>query len=115
MKTILLLLVGFSLYCNVQAQSPAPEPDTLKEVKQTDPEAKTLPKNSNYTTDQVKITSGQLPQQIKKTLNTDTQYEGWEKGQLYKSKSGDLYVLKITKSDTTRTYQFNASGIPVKE
>src|SRR5687767_13744228 len=117
MKTILILLVALFICCaeKVNAQSPAPEPDTLKEVKQTDPEAKSLPKNTNYTKDQLRITSKQVPEGVKRALNSDTQYEGWEKGSFYKDKSGNLYTLEITKADTTRTYRFNASGKPVKD
>jgi hypothetical protein len=119
MKTIRILLVALFILCTgkANAQSPAPEPDTLKEVKQTDPEAKTLPlpRDANYTKDQLRITSKQIPEEIRRVLNSDTQYEGWEKGSFYKNKSGNLYTLEITKADTTRTYRFDASGKPAKE
>jgi hypothetical protein len=97
------------------AQSPAPEPDTLKEAKQTDPEAKNLPHDTHYTKDHVKITSKQIPAGVKRTLESGSQFEGWEKGSFYKNKSGNLYTLEITKGDTTRTYRFDASGKPVNE
>lgn len=117
MKTILILLVPLFILCagKVNAQSPAPEPDTLKEVKQTDPEAKNLPKNANYTKDQLRISSKQIPEGVRSALNSDTQYEGWEKGSFYKNEAGNLYTLEITKADTTRTYRFHASGKLVKE
>jgi hypothetical protein len=109
---ISVLIIGIAA---ANAQSPAPEPDTLKEVKQTDPEAKNLPQDNQYTKDHVKITSGEIPAEVKRTLESGTQFQGWERGTFYKSKSGNLYTLEITKGDTTRTYRFDSSGKPVNE
>lgn len=98
------------------AQTPVPEPDTLREVKQTDPTTQTLPpEDINYTAGQIKITPEQLPAQVKQTLQSGTQYEGWEKAAVYKSETNDLFTIEISRADTTRIFQFDKMGRPAKE
>jgi hypothetical protein len=117
MRKILLIIVGLiTAVAAVVAQTPAPEPDTLRDpVKQTDPEPKTLPPNSHYIDDAVKITPQQIPTAVKQTLESGTSYTGWEKASLYKNKSGTVFIIEITKGDTTRTFHFDKLGRPVKE
>lgn len=117
MKNSLLFLTAILVLglCVSKAQSPAPEPDTLKQVKQTDPEAKTIPRDANYTRDQVKITSTEIPASVRRTLESGAGYAGWERAIIYKNKSGNLYTVEITKGDTTRTYRFDRLGKPVNE
>lgn len=114
-----ILLITFGLLIAVAAvvaQTPAPEPDTLRDpVKQTDPEPKTLPPDSRYIRDEVIITPQQLPPAVKQTLESGTLYDGWEKSKLYKNKSGSVFIIEITKGDTTRTFHFDKLGRPVKE
>ena len=107
------LFIALAAAC---AQSPAPEPDTLRDpVKQTDPEGKVLPQSSNYAEDHQRITAKQIPAGVRQTLESSPTYEGWEKAALYKHKSGNLYIIEITKADTTKTYRFDKLGRPVKE
>src|SRR5688572_3860649 len=101
-KISMLLLVLFFSSAAVLAQSPAPEPDTLKTVKQTDPEAKNPPSHTNYRTDQIKITPSEIPAGVKRALESSSQYAGWEKASIFKSKAGDLYTVEISRADTTR-------------
>ena len=117
MKKVLLLLFGLiTAVAAVVAQTPAPEPDTLRDpVKQTDPEPKTLPPDSRYIDDEVKITPQQLPAAVKQTLESGTSYNGWEKANLYKNKNGSIFIIEITKGDTTRTFHFDKLGRPVKQ
>lgn len=71
------------------AQSPVPEPDTLKSpVRQTDPTPQTTAPNVDYTRNKIKITSAELPKQVRSTLQSSTQYTGWETGLIHKDKAG---------------------------
>src|SRR5215216_6246588 len=117
MKKLVLFFFGILFTAAAaQAQSPAPEPDTLRDpVKQTDPEPKTLPSDVNYAEDHIKITPKQVPAAIRQTLGSSPQYQGWEKGNLYKDKSGNLFTLEITRGDTTHTYRFDKRGQPSKD
>ena len=119
MKKFALVLAGITigLTAAVYAQSPAPQPDTLKDpIDQGDPELKVLPRdNANYAETQIKITPKQIPAAVKQTLESGTQYSGWEKGSLYRDKSGKKFIVEIMKADTTRTYFFDPSGKPLIE
>lgn len=112
MKTIylsLFFLIGIVAYTN--AQSPVPEPDTLKnQVRQVDPVPQTMPQDANYTAETIKITSAEFPAAIKKTLNAGSEYQGWEKGRAFKSKDGKMYLLEMSEADTTRIFRFDANG-----
>jgi hypothetical protein len=112
MKTtyfFLFLLLGPVVYSH--AQSPVPDPDTLKNhVKQTDPVPQTMPQDANYTAEKIKITSAEFPQAVKKALSAGSEYQGWEKGTAYKSKDGKMYLLEMSEADTTRVFRFDATG-----
>ncbi len=96
---------------HVQAQSPVPEPDTLKnQVRQTDPVPQNMPPDANYTATSIKITTTEFPDQIKKTLNDGAEYEGWQKGTAYRSKDGKMYILEMRDADTVRTFRFDKAG-----
>lgn len=114
MKNILLLACTLIISIAIAyTQTPAPDPDTLREVKQTDPAPENLP-SDDYTEGHVKITPEQLPERIKQMLRSDTQYEGWEKAAAYQSKTSEVFMLEITKADTTRIFQFDRLGQPVE-
>ena len=109
MYFFLCLLFGTAI-CTY-AQSPVPEPDTLKnQVRQIDPVPQTMPQDANYTANKIKITSVEFPEAVKKTLSAGSEYKGWEKGTAYKSKDGKMYLLEMSEGDTTRIYRFDTTG-----
>src|SRR4051812_21189844 len=92
----------------VLAQSPVPEPDTLKnQVRQTDPTPQAVPPGIDYTTNKKKITTKELPKEEKKTLEAGSMYQGGERGTAYKDKEGKLFIVQWSEGDTTRTFRFN--------
>lgn len=112
MKTILLLsFFLFGTMILVNAQSPVPEPDTLKnQVRQVDPVPQTMPPDANYTVNKIKITSAEFPEAVKRSLNAGSEYEGWQKGIAYKSKDGKEYILEMREADTLRVFRFDKNG-----
>jgi hypothetical protein len=111
MKTIFVWVCVLFSSLAAYAQEPVPEPDTLKnQVNQKDPTPDNIAPDANYTADKIKITTADLPREIKKTLNAGSEYTGWERGQVYKSKDSKLYILQMSKGDTTRTFRFDTNG-----
>lgn len=116
MKTLLIsILFLAATTAIVNAQSPVPDPDTLSTVKQTDPEPDALPPDANYREDAVKITPAQLPRQVQQALESGTQYEGWQKGVIYKSKRGNEFTIEVTRGDTAKIFRFDQAGRPVND
>ena len=111
MKTIYLLTFFlFGTIAFASAQSPVAEPDTLKAPKQTDPVPQTTPHDANYTAEKIKITSAELPESVKRSLNNGPEYEGWQKGTAYKSKDGKMFILEMREADAVRTFRFDKNG-----
>jgi hypothetical protein len=111
MKTIFsLFFFLFAATAVIHAQSPVAEPDTLKAPKQTDPVPETPPHNANYTAEQIKITSAEFPESVKRSLNDGPEYEGWQKGTAYKSKDGKMFILEMREADTVRIFRFDTTG-----
>jgi hypothetical protein len=112
MKTIYFLFFFlFGTIAFVKAQSPVPEPDTLKnQVRQTDPVPQAMPHDASYTTNAIKITSTEFPEGVKRSLNDGSEYEGWQKGTAYKSKDGKMYILEMREADTVRVFRFDKTG-----
>ena len=111
MSILFFLILGVA---TVHAQEPAPLPDTVGDkVKQGDPEVKNPPPTVNYLSDAVKITSAEIPAAVKRTLQSGTEYAGWERGTVYKDKSGSTYIVEIKEADRTRVFRFDKAGKPV--
>jgi hypothetical protein len=111
MKVIYSIL--FFSFCAIgasHAQSPVPEPDTVKnQIRQTDPVPQNVPQE-NYASDRLKITSAELPEEVKKTLSAGSEYTGWEKGSAYKTKDGKTFIVEMSAADTIRTFRFDKTG-----
>jgi hypothetical protein len=117
MKKIHISLLVLMLAClTAFAQQPAPEPDTLTDVKQTDPEIKSPPKgNTQYKEDHQKITVKQLPEAVVEGVKREKEFSGWDNAKVYRSKTGSEYVVEIIRNDTTHTLTFDKTGKRLKE
>jgi hypothetical protein len=116
MKTLALLLSYIAFVAVVNAQTPVPEPDTLKTpVRHSDPTPQTTAPNVDYTRNKIKITSADLPDAIQKTLQSSTQYTGWETADVFKDKAGKEFVIEIHEGDSKRVYRFDKTGRHVLE
>jgi len=70
----------------------------------------------NYEQDMVKIKSTEIPTGLRNSLN-DAKYKGWENAAIYRSKSGDEYVVEMNDATTStlRRYRFDAMGKPIND
>ena len=66
------------------------------------------PKN-NY----IRLSPDNIPKQLKKVLNDDILFRGWEKSPLYFDKNLKLYVLHLSSGNSIRTFRFSEDGKPV--
>jgi len=116
MKCLGILFTAITICFAANAQSPAPEPDTIQDpVKQTDPAVKISPKEENYTEDRIKVTPEQVPVAVRQALGKKEEYEGLEKAKFYKNKGGTVYTIELTRLDTTRTFRFDQHGKEITE
>jgi hypothetical protein len=100
---------------SVMAQSPVAEPDSTRDpIRQGDPAPDNAPSQTSYTKDMVRIKHQDIPVALRKTLSADT-YKGWENANLYKDKSGNIYMLEFQDPLKTRLYKFDRNGKLVKE
>ncbi len=107
MKKIILIIAGaFCLSAfamDVKAQD-GPKQDTTG-----------IQPSQKYTEDMVKITSDDLPDAVKATLQ-GAEYKGWETANIYRNAAGDIYSVEITGDDRqVRTYRFDSTGKPIED
>lgn len=67
--------------------------------------------SQNYTKDMSKIQSSDIPANLRTTLQ-GTQYKGWEKGTIYRSKNNDGYAIEMKDGNKTKSFRFDADGKP---
>jgi hypothetical protein len=115
MKKLAFIFLGMCMAAAVYSQSPAPEPDTLRDpVKQGDP-APENPPPVNYKADQVRIMSQDIPAPVRQSLESNPQYDGWQKATIYKNRASSIYTIEFKDADKTRSYRFDKTGKPVVE
>ena len=97
--------------------------DTTKSATQTPQSSQTpssqtqIPGNQadqNYAKDMSKIKASEIPANLKTTLQ-GSDYKGWENANIYKSKTGDAYVVEIMTDGKPKAHRFDATGKAVKD
>ena len=95
------------------AQTPTPEMDTTKTpIKQTDPPLKVQPSN-DYLENHLRIMPEELPEPVKRTLESGTQYSGWERAVIFRKEDGKEFVVEITEGNKTESFRFDRQGKPL--
>ena len=59
------------------------------------------------------ISKDAIPRKLRKKLNRNDVYRGWEKGNLYYDRSIDQYLLRIRNGNAITTYGLAPDGSPV--
>jgi hypothetical protein len=115
MKKYCLLLAGVTMSLATLAQSPVPDPDTLRTpTKQGDP-APDTPPPTNYRADQQRVMAQDIPAPLRQTLEADPRYQGWQKATIYKNRSGSIYTIEFKEADKSRFYRFDKTGKSIAE
>ena len=119
MKKLFIIFVGAILFSitAIYGQEPVPILDTAKNpVKQDDPEVENTPPDAaNYLRGMVKIVPTDLPAPVKRTLQSGSQYYGWEKATVYKHKSDNTYLVELPQGESKRVFKFDKTGKPLLE
>ena len=111
MKKLLTLagLVLFTLSMSI-AQSPVPDPDTMKNpIKQGDPAPQVIPPKTSYQKTMVIIKPSQVPAPVRKRLEHSA-YKGWEKATIYRNESSSIYLIEFRETGRIRKYRFDKNG-----
>jgi hypothetical protein len=114
MKKLLMIFSLAIAACSVQAQTPAPDPDTLKNpVKQTDPEVKQEPADIHYVDEMTRINADELPAAVLDSLKK-AEPTAWEKSVVYKSRKNDQFTVEVRDGGQEKKYRFNKEGRHLK-
>lgn len=114
MKTFVYILATLLLTAGTAiAQNPTPELDTTKNPsKQTDPAVKVQPSN-DYLEKHLRIMPEELPEPVKRTLESGTQYTGWQRAVIFRKEDGKEFVVEITEGNRTESFRFDKQGKPL--
>jgi hypothetical protein len=83
-----------------------------------------LPVSGDDTTDEVRsdqdpanqwvaVSESEIPRKLRRVLDRNEAYEGWEKGTIYFDKSINQYLLRMRVDDAIRTFGFMSDGSAV--
>jgi hypothetical protein len=110
--TAILTILLLAAVTAVSAQTDTPQPDTLSDpVQEGDPAVRHIPPQADeYVKAMNTITAEELPGPVRKTLEGNARYEGWEKAKAFVNKTNDEYVVQFKESDKTITYRFDSNG-----
>lgn len=114
MKTFAYILTALWLTAGTAfAQNPTPELDTTKNPsRQTDPAVKVQPSN-DYLENHLRIMPQELPEPVKRTLESGTQYSGWQRAVIFRKEDGKEFVVEITEGNKTESFRFDKQGKPL--
>ncbi len=113
---ILTLLSTLIVSASLWAQSPVPDPDTISNpVQQGDPAVRTLPPGLDYIEDRKHIKPEEIPDPVRTTLESNTQYSDWEKARIFRDDNKDEYIVEFTEAGRKTEHRFNKHGAPILE
>lgn len=117
MKKVTFILIAFMMVSvtAVMAQNPVPDPDTVDPVKQGDPAFRHLPKENGGENEMKRIASEEIPDPVRRTLESSTRYANWEKAMIFRNKDKDEYMIEFIEADKTTAYRFDKNGKPLKK
>lgn len=58
-------------------------------------------------------TGDKLPSKLRRVLQKETRYKGWERSGVYLDEATNLYMVSVSEGNTSRTYGLNVYGKPV--
>ena len=87
-----------------QAQSPIKRDSLRRAVTQLSPAVTKK--------DMIVIKASEMPIPLKTTLEA-IEYQGCEKGTIYRTKLNDMFLIEIKDGDRVRSYRFDANGKPL--
>lgn len=61
----------------------------------------------------IAVSGAAIPEKLRRTLDKNEIYRGWEKGKLFFDKSINQYLLRMREGNAVRTYGLAADGSPV--
>lgn len=115
MKQILITLIFFSAgVVQAQAQNDSTT-QYIQGIPVTDDDTvQNFPREDVYPINKlIVIPDDQLPGKLRKALNKDSQYEGWNKMPVYFDKNTSLYIVQVGEGLDVKRYGFNKNGKPV--
>jgi hypothetical protein len=116
-RLIIIAFIPMLLICtSVIAQTPVPESDTVSNpIREGDPAIHTLPPRMDYIENKKRITPEEIPQPVRQTLESDVQYQDWQKAAIFHEENKDEYIVEFKQGDKTTAYRFNKEGAPIIE
>lgn len=101
---VLAAVNGFS-------QTPVPDPDTVgNPIQQGDPALETMPPGLDYVDDKKRIAPEELPDPVRRTLESDTRYSKWKEALIFHDRNKNEFVVEFTEAGKTTSYRFDREG-----
>lgn len=113
-KSLLLLLLALPFITNGQQKDltdsttfryglPVSNDDTTREVRSDQDPANQW----------ILVSKDEIPRKLRRKLERNDLYRGWEKANLYYDRSIDQYLLRLRRGNAIATYGLAADGSPV--
>lgn len=115
MKRLLPILFLFSCgYLYAQTDSAVVVRDTVN-VRRDIPDPQSvynseIPKDIGPPKDSVLVTGKQIPRRVRKALNGNDIYDGWENGEIYLNRNTGLYMLYLTRDNEVAKFGLDEEG-----
>ncbi|MEO5975572.1 MAG: hypothetical protein ABIS36_20765 [Chryseolinea sp.] len=103
-KTLILALIFISIGTVSYAQVPLKR-DSLRQTT-------TVMGATPTKKDMIVISQAEMPVALKSTLEA-IEYQGWEKGTVYRTKLNDMFMVEIRRGNTMKSYHFDVNGKPL--
>ena len=116
MKTVLLFAILQMALSVAHAQvdtSRTAVVDTSGVANQNNKYTQELPKDIGPPKDSVRIAAAAVPARLRRRLQHEVQYRGWEESEIYLNRNTGLYMVYFTDSLRVRQYVFDNRGKPV--
>lgn len=116
MKNSIVLLFIWLFVAVVKgfSQTPVPDSDTVgNPIQQGDPALETMPPGLDYVEDKKRIRPEELPDPVRRTLESGTRYGNWQEALIFHDRNKDEYIVEFIDAGKTTSYRFDKEGKPI--
>jgi hypothetical protein len=113
LDVVLIATISLAFHIVTRGQADTSRTDSMRAAHPEEWYHQHLPADPGPPKDSVQVQPDNLPRALRKALQHNDDYEGWQKGEIYLNRNTSVYQVHIIRDSTRYIYGLLRNGRPV--